>query len=106
MDGVGYREGETAYSLYGCPDELAAGLRGVLGAAPGLVEGEAWYQGDHMVFVQNGVPALAITTGSFTEAWTQIAHTPKDTLDLVDPARLASLAKALHGLLHALDPIS
>ena len=106
LDGVGYHQGPTAYSLYECPENVSSLIRREFSANTGLTEGEQWYQGDHMIFVQSGVPALAITTGSFTEAWTQIAHTPKDTPDLVDPARLASLAMALHGLLHALDPIS
>jgi hypothetical protein len=56
-----------------------------------------------MVFVQSGVPALAITTEYFSEICAHITHTPHDAPDKVDPARLASLAHALHRLLLALD---
>ncbi len=71
----------------------------------GIAEGEQWYQGDHMVFVQSGVPALALTTEYFSEICAHITHTAHDTPDKVDPARLASLAHALRDLLLALDRV-
>ncbi|MFN2241443.1 MAG: M28 family peptidase, partial [Anaerolineae bacterium] len=59
MDAAGYHEGDTAYSLYGCPDEIASSIREAFSKQAGIVEGEQWYQGDHSIFVQNGVPAMA-----------------------------------------------
>jgi aminopeptidase YwaD len=103
LDGVGYIHGATAFSLYECPAALSALVTGVFSAHPKLVQGEQWYQSDHMVFVQSGVPALALTSEAFMDIETQFAHTPKDTPDLVDPARLAALALAIRDLLLALD---
>ena len=103
LDAVGYRQGESAYSLYGCPDDLSGVLRRSLSSHSGLVEGEPWYQGDHMVFVQNGVPALAITSERFVELSATITHTAKDLPELVDPAILAGIARALSGLLNDLE---
>jgi aminopeptidase YwaD len=102
LDGVGYRQGSTAYSLYGVPDELAAQIRQCFATQPGLVEGEPWYQGDHMIFFQNQVAAMAITSGEMAPLWAEIAHTAQDRPELVDPRRLAALARALHELLLAL----
>ena len=65
LDAAGYREGRTAWSLYGVPDELAAAVRREFARWPELMEGEPWYQSDHMVFAQNGVPAVAITSEHF-----------------------------------------
>ena len=54
LDGAGYREGRTEYSLYECPDGLGAVVRGAFGAYDQMVEGAQWPQGDHMIFVMNG----------------------------------------------------
>jgi aminopeptidase YwaD len=102
LDGVGYRQGSTAYSLYGVPDEMAVQIRQSFATQPGLVEGELWYQGDHMMFFQNQVPAMAITSGEMAPLWAEIAHTMDDRPELVDPVRLAALARALQALLPVL----
>jgi len=99
LDGVGYREGGSAYSLYECPPELDALIRQTFAAYPDLVEGEQWYQSDHSLFVQNGRPALAFTSAEFGPLWTEISHTPRDRPELVDPTKLVTLAHALHDLL-------
>jgi len=99
LDGAGYREGRSAYSLYGCPPEIDGLIRQTFAAYPDLVEGEQWYQSDHSIFVQNGRPALAFTSEQAGPLWTEITHTPKDRPELVDPARLVALAHALHDLL-------
>ena len=61
MDGLGSYAGHTLYSLYGCPDPLKNNLQNTLTAQTGFAEGAPWYQGDHMVFVMNSIPALALT---------------------------------------------
>ncbi|HOU24768.1 MAG TPA: M28 family peptidase [Anaerolineae bacterium] len=99
IDDVGYRDGATAYSLYECPAELAFSVRSSLGRQRGIIEGPAWPQGDHMIFVQSGRPALAFTSEKLTEVMAEYTHTPRDRPELVDPAKLADLALALRGLL-------
>jgi aminopeptidase YwaD len=103
LDGVGHRGGRPAYSLYGCPPELAGLIRKVLGAYPVLVEGEAWYQSDHSLFLMQAVPALALTSQQFTELWSEVAHTAADRPEIVDPAQLATIALALSDLLRSLS---
>lgn len=98
MDGVGYRHGKTAFSLYGCPPEMADSIRAVLAARASMVEGDAWYQSDHSLFVFNGVPALAFTSSEFTELWQEIAHTPGDMPEIVDVAHLTAAALGLRAL--------
>lgn len=102
LDGLGYREGATAYSLYGCPPELETAIRGVFGARPGMVEGEPWYQGDHMLFLANARPALAITSERAAELMARYIHSPLDRPELVAPERLAQAAEALADLIRAL----
>ncbi|MDX1616546.1 MAG: M28 family peptidase, partial [Candidatus Promineifilaceae bacterium] len=98
IDGAGYINGQNVYSFYGCPDELAHSVQTVLSAKHGLPEGPSWFQSDHMVFAQKGVPAVALTTNEFAEFQGQIAHSPADTPEVVDGGQLVHLARALADL--------
>jgi len=103
LDALGYRQGPTAYSLYDCPDAIAAAVRSTFGGYADLREGEPWYQSDHMVFVQNQVPALAITSEGLMEIETAVAHTPKDRPELVNCAKLVTTASALRDLVSLME---
>ena len=103
LDGVGYIRGDTGYSLYGCPDALANLIHTAFAPYSGVARGEPWYQGDHSAFIQNQVPALAITSEALFHILEAIAHTDKDVPELVDPSRLAEVAQALRDLLLAMD---
>ena len=99
LDGLGYHRGQSAYSLYGCPDALAARIRRTFAAYGGLMEGEPWYQSDHFLFIMHERPALAITSEHVAEILAEIAHSPHDRPEVVDPARLAEVALGLRELL-------
>lgn len=103
LDGLGYAGSQTAFSMYECPDELAALIRQTLAGHDSLCEGEAWYQGDHTMFLQVGLPCVALTTHDLAGIMSEITHTPKDSPDKVDPTVLAQAAFALRDLLYALD---
>jgi aminopeptidase YwaD len=66
-----------------------------MGKYSGIEEMQPWFQGDHMVFVMNGVPAMALTTTGFMQMETEIAHTPKDSVNRVDVKLLAETAQFL-----------
>jgi len=52
-----------------------------------------------MMFVQNGCPAMAITSQDFMPSLSaEMTHTPKDTPDLVDGRKLVNIARALAAL--------
>ena len=48
------------------------------------VEGDLRYASDHMVFVMNGRPAVAITPEHFMALSTDVTRMPQDHPDLVD----------------------
>ncbi len=98
VDDAGYKQGKTAYSLYNCPDEIKQKAHDILGKHDGIVAGDPWYQGDHMIFVQNNKPAIAFTSEKVSELMATITHSPKDTPDMVDCGKLVELAQALHDL--------
>jgi aminopeptidase YwaD len=103
LDDIGYHRGSIAYSLYDCPADMADSIRRLFCAHQGLIEGEPWYQGDHGLFLINHRPTLAVTSELLAELMAEITHTPKDTVEIVDPAKLVTVALALRDLLLHLD---
>jgi aminopeptidase YwaD len=103
LDGLGYVEGKTATSLYNCPTGVTEIVEKVFASHNEFVQGDSWYQSDHSIFIQNEVPAMAITTDQFSEVWAGIAHTEKDTPDIVDTSKLVRAAQGLRDLILELD---
>jgi aminopeptidase YwaD len=100
MDGVGFREGKTAFSFYECPENLTKDIGKMLTAHEGMIQGEPWMQSDHMIFAQQKVPAMAFTSEKFDEIWCNIAHTLHDTVDKVAPEKLLYLAERLYEIIN------
>ncbi len=103
MDGAGYIDGQSAYSLYECPGEIASAIHNSFPQDRGFMEGEQWYQSDHSLFIMNQRPTLAITSEKFMHLTTYITHTAKDAPPLVDVSKLVEIASALRKLLVSLD---
>jgi aminopeptidase YwaD len=103
VDDVGYKKGKTAFSFYGCTDEIQQRLRYILNNYDGLIEGEQWYNGDHMIFVQKGKPALALTSEKMQELMAAITHTEKDTPNIIDTAKLVETARVLKDVIINLE---
>lgn len=103
LDGAGYIEGKTAYSLYGCPPALAALIQKTFSSHESLIVGPEWYQGDHGLFLMNQRPSLAITSECIFELMADIVHTPADTPAIISAARLVETAAALAELLRAIQ---
>lgn len=103
LDALGSFQGNTVYSFYECPDKLKSTIQETFSTKAGFAEGEPWFQSDHMVFVMNGIPALAITSENFLEILTELAHTPEDNIEKVDIGKVAEVAMILHNLLQSLQ---
>ncbi|MEA3334434.1 MAG: M28 family peptidase [Chloroflexota bacterium] len=103
LDGVGYREGKTAYSLYDCSPELARYIHDSFAGFDSIAEGDKWYQSDHSLFLLKQRPALALTSDHFDALWREIAHTADDVPDIVDSGKLVDAAFALLDLILRLE---
>ena len=101
IDGVGYREGKSALSFFNVPEEIKAKADELIAEKPGLVEGVPWFQGDHSMFVQNGCPAIAVTSQWLLENMSSqtITHTSKDNPEIIDCKKVVEAAQALESLL-------
>ncbi|MGB3715880.1 MAG: M28 family peptidase, partial [Candidatus Promineifilaceae bacterium] len=98
VDDVGYIKGRSTYSLYGCPPDMLKKVESAFDEYNGIIEGEPWFNGDHMIFVQSGVPSIAFTAELMPELMATVTHTPADRPELVDPQRLVEVARALESL--------
>lgn len=102
IDGAGYRDGDTHYSLYDTSLEIDKTVHAAFRPIDSIKEGVQWYQSDHTVFVQNGCPAVAITSEKFQYLSTFITHTPQDRPELVDEEKLVFIARGLKDLVERL----
>ena len=80
------------------PEEIENNVKDVLSKFNGITEGVQWPQGDHSIFIQNGCPAIAVSSEWFTEniESQDITHTPKDNIDIVDCQKVVEIAQALN----------
>lgn len=101
IDGAGYHEGISCFSPFNLPDGVLDALHEVLWDAPELTEGLPWYQGDHSLFLQNGCPAIAVSSQWFIENFANqsLTHTPKDNLTVVSYERVAECALGIAELI-------
>jgi aminopeptidase YwaD len=103
LDGVGLINESTEYSMYACPEPITAATQLRFREMEGALHGAPWFQGDHALFLQHAVPALAITSGSMGRDVREIIHTAEDLPALVACHRLVDLAHTLAGLVKDLD---
>lgn len=105
IDGMGYREGDSAFSFYGLPEYIHKAAVDVMSEFDGIVEGRAWPQGDHGLFIQNGCPAIAVSSMWFTENIDSqdITHTPRDNMEIADCSKVTEVAEALGMLVRRLS---
>jgi len=99
VDDVGYINGRSAYSTYGLPPDIQSLTEAAFSGIDEIIEGERWFNGDHMVFVQGGVPAIALTAELIPELMATVTHTSADTPAIVDPRKLVEVARALENLM-------
>lgn len=95
VDDVGYKRGKSAYSYYACSDDIKQKANIAFSHFDGLIEGEPWFNGDHMIFVQKSKAAIAFTAEKVSELMMTITHTSQDTPDIIDDAKLVEVALAL-----------
>lgn len=98
IDGAGYKEGLSAFSLFDLPEVLQTYAKRIFADYPGIIEGAQWPQGDHSIFLQNGVPAIAVSSKWFIDniEIQDVTHTPKDRPEIVDCHKLVEISCALN----------
>ncbi len=99
VDGVGLIGQGLSLATLSTPGVLEARLATWLDHRAGWAPAEPWFESDHAIFAMRGIPALAITSQDVHALLGGLAHTPADTLEVLDLAVLGQLAADLPGLL-------
>jgi len=104
IDGAGYKEGASAFSALSLPEPMQDKFDELLWNNPHIVKGQPWYQGDHSIFLQYGVPAIAVSSNWLIENMESqdITHTEKDNLDIVSYDRVVECAVAIRDFVMSL----
>jgi aminopeptidase YwaD len=102
IDDVGYKKGKTALSHYNCENKIQKKIKVIQNNFDEIIEGKKWFQGDHMIFVQKSIAAIAITCERVDELMKSVTHTLNDTADLIDSKKLVEIARALKALIISL----
>jgi aminopeptidase YwaD len=100
IDGVGHKDSKTAFSFYNLSEHQTNKVMGIIENYKTVVKGEEWYEGDHSMFLQMGVPCIAVTSSNVRDVVMNISHTPKDTVDNVDIALLGDVVTALKDIIN------
>ena len=97
IDGAGFHQGGSVFSPINLSDSVSRELRIVLADFSEINLGDPWYQGDHSIFLQQGVPAVAVTSAWFLEHISDqdITHTPKDHPKIVSCQKVIEIARAV-----------
>ncbi len=97
IDGAGLIDGLSAYSEYNLPDHLSGQAAEIFGKFPGITKGAPWPQGDHSIFVQFGIPAIAFSSDWFINNMDiqDITHSPKDQPGIVDCRKIVEISQAI-----------
>ena len=84
LDGIGLKNSNTSVSFYECPIELENEIMEHAKAISGIERIEGWPMGDHMIFAQVGIPAIAITASNIFSLVDTVIHTQDDDLKNID----------------------
>jgi len=100
IDAAGAKGSKTAVSAYNLEDARQAWLNGEIAKHPRIERGPEWVEGDHSIFVFQGVPCLALTSSNLRKGVMAISHTPQDTVDQVERELLGEAADFIAGLVN------
>jgi aminopeptidase YwaD len=84
IDGIGLMGSKTSVSFYECPNHFEERFMERVKKTTDIERIEPWPMGDHMIFVNHGIPAIAITASNIFDLIENVIHTPDDDLKLVD----------------------
>lgn len=101
IDGAGLEGAGNTIALFDPPPALAEQIRSLRGRHPRIIETEPWPQGDHSIFWQRGVPAIAFTTAAAWDLVGDIIHTENDTVERVSVSNLAEVVAFIIDILTA-----
>ncbi len=99
IDGAGCVGYKTSFCCFNCEEDHLQLVQQVFEEGKS-VQIDPWYQGDHMLFVMNQIPSVAVSSENLFDISAEIAHTPKDTIKNVDMNKVLEIAETLKDLIY------
>ncbi len=97
-DGVGLKGSKTAISFMELDESRQELIAPYLADQPEIELIEPWEMGDHMLFVMHGIPAITFTSKEILNLIDEIAHTEKDSIDIIDYQRVLEVVELISEL--------
>ena len=95
LDGVGLAGGGMSVASLSCPPPLERAVDEWVAQRAGWVRADPWIESDHAIFAMRDIPALAVTSEDVHQLLGGLAHTPHDTLDVLELDLLEDVVVAL-----------
>ena len=99
LDLVGQQIAVDTWCTLGASAEFHAHFSALAKDVPHLIEGEQWYESNHSSFLMRGCPVVALSGRGYVP----LQHSTQDTLEWVDPLRVARLADFCAAWARSLD---
>ncbi len=103
IDGIGLLDHRSGISYYASPDTMIATAELAREPYADLERAEPWPQGDHMIFLMQGIPSMAISAHAEMSVIERVIHTPADTLAGLDEALIERTVDAVEAIVRALE---
>lgn len=84
IDSLCHVNSKTAISLYNMDKNMEESIENLMLKHRKIVRGANWYAGDHVPFMSNGIPCIAVTSSDLFDGALEFTHTQKDTLENID----------------------
>jgi len=101
-DGVALKGSSTAVSKFELDSEADNLVNELIRKSDGFELIDPWPEGDHMLFVMNNIPAVALTSKDIFEIIDTVIHTEKDNLEMIDYHKVEEVVYFIEKLLKRL----
>ena len=98
-DGVGLKGSKTAISFIELAENKQKLIKDLISTEDKIELIEPWEMGDHMLFVMNGIPAITFTSKEILNLIDEIAHTEKDSIEIIDYQRVLEVIDLIANIL-------
>lgn len=99
VDGIGLAGQGTSLTALACPADIEDRLSAWVDRRAGWSWTDPWFESDHAIFAMRDIPAVAVTSQDVHQLLGGLAHTPADTLDVLDLDVLEDVVVAIPELL-------
>ena len=99
FDGIGPLVASNSIATFSASKQFSDMVDRMIACYPGVIRVDPWPASDHYIFYSNGVPSIALSSIGIRD----IYHTPMDTIDWLNPGKLAEAVNLALDIVTELD---